>query len=101
MGDVHHWPHRVKASARIVRGIGRRDANPKVENRMHRGHMLGEIDFVVPIDEGEQIRGIADALRGAKQENALGVERIVENTKDLLLDAWLEIYEQIATAHEI
>ena len=71
----------------------------QVKRRGRRG-LLGE-DLVLLVHRLEEIGEAADRFRGAQEQEPAGLERVVERGQHLLLQARLEIDQQVAATDEV
>ena len=90
-----------------VDGIAERGRLVGEERRRERGVVGGEavfgaaVKFGFGIDGGKERGGLAHAFRIAEEEDAAGVERVVEQWDDFLLQLGGEVNEEVAAADEV
>ena len=62
--------------------------------------LLGE-NLMLPVRRLEEAREPADGFRGAQQQLSVRFERVMERGHHLLLQAWIEIDEEISATDEV
>ena len=91
--------HRKRSEWPGVRAHRRALSDRQMQRRSRRG-FLG-IDLVLLVHRLEQIGEAADGFRGAQEQKSLRLERVMERGERLLLQARLEINQQVAATDEI
>ena len=66
-----------------------------------RGDVRFAVDLVLAVDERNSIRGVAHGLRGAEQQEAGRLQRVVQDAQHPLLHRRLQVDEQVAAAHQV
>ena len=68
---------------------------------MCRWHRVPHVDLVLPVDDREEAREPPDALRRAELQEAAGLQGVVEDRHDALLQRRTEIDEHVAATDEV
>ena len=92
VGAVSFFPD---AGQRRIRGMDDRHAGTAMMGGQSAVHPQAFVDLL------EQVRGRRDALRGPKDQHALGAKGIVEGPQHALLCHTIQINEQISAADEV
>ena len=94
-----------RAPARLpaLRAGRRRDpvAGREAEAEVGRRCLFPREDLVLLVDDREEVREPTDAFRRAELQEAAGLQRVVEDRDDTLLQRGAEIDQHVAAAHEV
>ena len=77
--------------------IAEGDAEPQVD----RGRRLPRVDLVCPVDDREEVGEPPDALGNAELEKAGGLQGVVEDREDALLQRGAEVDQHVAATDEV